>query len=105
VDHGKIIASGSPRELIQAYFKENAIEFDSDTPPPEIVMKNFPAATEVLLKGKEVTIYSADMPVTMSALLKYEEQTGSTGKIKNLRVREATLEDVFLKLTGRTIRE
>jgi ABC-2 type transport system ATP-binding protein len=105
VDHGKIIASGAPRELIQTYFKENAIEFDSETPPPEMVMQTFPGAGQVMVKQNEITIYSSDMPATMSALLKYEEKTGTTGKIKNLRVREATLEDVFLKLTGRTIRE
>ena len=105
VDHGNIIAIGSPRELIQSYFKENAIEFTSDTPPPEMVMQNFPGAISVRVKGNEVTIYSGDMPTTMSALLKYAEKTETTGKLKNLNVREATLEDVFLKLTGRTIRE
>jgi len=105
VDHGNIIAIGSPRELIQSYFKENAIEFNSDTPPPEMVMQNFPGAISVRVKGNQVTIYSGDMPTTMSALLKYAEKTETTGKLKNLNVREATLEDVFLKLTGRTIRE
>jgi ABC-2 type transport system ATP-binding protein len=105
VDHGNIIASGSPKELIQTYFKENAIEFDMDTPPPEMVMQTFPGATQVRVDKTEVTIYSSDMPATMSALLKYAEKTDTTGSLKNLRVREATLEDVFLKLTGRTIRE
>jgi ABC-2 type transport system ATP-binding protein len=105
VDHGNIIATGSPRELIQTYFKENAIEFESEAAPPELVLQNLPGATSVVIKGSEVTIYSGDMPATMSALLKYAEKTDTTGSIKNLRVREATLEDVFLKLTGRTIRE
>jgi ABC-2 type transport system ATP-binding protein len=41
----------------------------------------------------------------MSSLLKYAEKTDTQSKLKNLRVREATLEDVFLKLTGRRIRE
>jgi ABC-2 type transport system ATP-binding protein len=105
VDHGNIIATGSPRELIQTYFKENAIEFDMDPPPPEMVMKTFPGVTEVRITRNEVTIYSGDMPVTMSSLLKYAEKTDLTSKLKHLRVREATLEDVFLKLTGRNIRE
>ena len=105
IDHGQIIASGSPRELIQTHFKENAIEFDMTPPPLEIAMQTLPGATRVRLHDTGVTIYSADMPVTMSALLKYAEKMGSTANLKNLRVREATLEDVFLKLTGRTIRE
>jgi ABC-2 type transport system ATP-binding protein len=105
VDHGNIIATGSPRDLIQTYFKENAIEFDMDPPPPEIVMQALPGATEVRINRSEVTVYSSDMPTTMSALLKYAEKTDLTHAVKHLRVREATLEDVFLKLTGRTIRE
>jgi ABC-2 type transport system ATP-binding protein len=76
-----------------------------DPPPPEMVMKTFPGATEIRINRNEVTIYSSNMPPTMSALLKYAEKTDTTGSLKNLRVREATLEDVFLKLTGRTIRE
>jgi ABC-2 type transport system ATP-binding protein len=105
VDHGNIIATGSPRELIQTYFRENAIEFDMYSPPPEVAMKAFPGATEVRINRNEVTIYSSDMPATMSALLKYAEKTDLTCNLKHLRVREATLEDVFLKLTGRKIRE
>jgi ABC-2 type transport system ATP-binding protein len=105
VDHGNIIATGSPKDLIQTYFKENAIEFDMDPPPPEIVIRALPGATEVRINRSEVTVYSSDMPTTMSALLKYAEKTDLTHAVKHLRVREATLEDVFLKLTGRTIRE
>jgi ABC-2 type transport system ATP-binding protein len=105
VDHGSIIAEGSPRELIQTYFKENAVEFDMDPPPPELVMQGFPGVSNVRIAKNEVTIYSCDMPGTMSALLKYAEKTDITSNLKHLRVREATLEDVFLKLTGRTIRE
>ena len=41
----------------------------------------------------------------MSAILKYVEQHDLTKELKDLHVREASLEDLFLKLTGRTIRE
>jgi ABC-2 type transport system ATP-binding protein len=105
VDHGNIIAEGSPRELVQAYFKENAIEFDIESPPPETLMKGFPGVSDVRIAKNKVTIYSSDMPGAMSSLLKYAENSDTISRIKHLRVREATLEDVFLKLTGRTIRE
>jgi ABC-2 type transport system ATP-binding protein len=42
---------------------------------------------------------------TMSSLLKYADTMTGGNHIKNLRIHEATLEDVFLKLTGRRIRE
>jgi ABC-2 type transport system ATP-binding protein len=105
IDYGKIIALDSPQELIRDYFKESAIEFEMEPAPPEMVLQTFPGATQVMVNGNEVIIYSDNIPATMSAILKYAEKVDLTGQLKNLDVREATLEDVFLKLTGRKIRE
>ncbi len=105
MDHGKIIALDTPQELIRHYFKEKAIQFELDPPPPEVVLQTFTGTTNVTIDGNEVIVYSNDIPATMSAILKYTEKVNLTGKLKNLHVREATLEDVFLKLTGRRIRE
>jgi len=105
IDHGKIIAMGSPRELINEYFHESAIQFELEPPPPEVILKSFPGAKEVVINGNEVIMYSENIPATMSAILKHAEKTDATAQLKNLYVREATLEDVFLKLTGRKIRE
>jgi ABC-2 type transport system ATP-binding protein len=105
IDYGKIIALGSPRELINEHFKESAIQFELEPPPPEVILKSFPGATQVMVSGNEVIVYSDNIPITMSAILKYAEKTEVTEKLKDLYVREATLEDVFLKLTGRKIRE
>ncbi|MFC1865914.1 ABC transporter ATP-binding protein [Chloroflexota bacterium] len=105
IDHGKIIATNSPKDLINEYFHESAIQFELEPVPPEIVLKSFPGAKEVVVSSNEVIIYSENIPATMSAILKHAEKTDLTDKLKNLHVREATLEDVFLKLTGRKIRE
>jgi ABC-2 type transport system ATP-binding protein len=105
IDHGNIIAMGSPRELINEHFNESAIQFELDPAPPEVVLKSFPGAKEVMVNNNEVIMYSENIPVTMSAILKYAEKANITDQLKDLYVREATLEDVFLKLTGRKIRE
>jgi len=105
IDHGQIIAMDSPRELINNYFKESAIEFEMEPAPPEVVLQTFPGATQVMVSGNEVIVYSDNIPATMSAILKYTEKVDLTEQLKDLYVREATLEDVFLKLTGRKIRE
>lgn len=105
IDHGQIIAINSPRELINEYFKESAIQFELDPPPPEVVLQSFPGAKQVMVSGNEIIIYSDNIPATMSAILKYAEKAEITDKLKDLYMREATLEDVFLKLTGRKIRE
>ena len=105
VDHGKIIAIDTPQELIRNYFKEKAIQFELEPPPPKIVLQTFPGTTNVAIDANEVVVYSNDIPATMSAILKYAEKVNLTGQLKDLHVRQATLEDVFLKLTGRRIRE
>lgn len=105
IDHGKIIALDSPQDLIRNYFEEKAIQFELEPPPPEIVLQTFPGTTSVAIDVNEVVVYSNDIPATMSAILKYAEKVDLTGQLKDLYVREATLEDVFLKLTGRKIRE
>jgi ABC-2 type transport system ATP-binding protein len=105
IDHGQIIAIGSPEELIKNHFEEKAIQFEMEPPPPEIVLRSFSGTTSVAIDVNDVVIYSNDITATMSAVLKYAEKIDSTKQLKDLHVREATLEDVFLKLTGRRIRE
>jgi ABC-2 type transport system ATP-binding protein len=105
IDHGQIIAIGSPEELIKNHFEEKAIQFEMDPPPPEIVLRSFSGTTSVAIDVNDVVIYSNDITATMSAVLKYAEKIDATKQLKDLHVREATLEDVFLKLTGRRIRE
>ncbi len=105
IDYGRIIALGSPQDLINEYFKESAIQFELQPVPEKIILESFPGAIQVMVSDSEAIIYSNDIPATMSAVLKYVEKVDLTDKLKNLRVRESTLEDVFLKLTGRRIRE
>ena len=105
MDYGKIIALGTPEELIRAHFQERAIQFEAEQPPPEAVLRDLPGATQVSIDADEVFLYSDNIPATMSALLKYAESGESTAQLRDLRVREASLEDVFLKLTGRKIRD
>jgi len=105
VDHGKIIALDTPRGLINANFKDKAVQFELDPRPSDGLLLSFPGATSVATDLNDVVIYSNDIPATMSATLKYAETQGVTSQLKDLRVHQASLEDVFLKLTGRKIRE
>jgi ABC-2 type transport system ATP-binding protein len=104
IDHGKIIAHGSPQKLIRSNFKESAIQFEMEAPPSRERLLEMPGVTQVATDGNEISVYSNRVPATMGALLKMGEQD-TDGGLVNLHVRQATLEDVFLKLTGRKIRE
>jgi len=105
IDHGKIIAMGSPDELIGRNFKERAIQFTIHPTPAKEMLEKLPGATNVVIDGEEVLVYSDQIPATMSAILKYAEEANLVKQLKDLHVRQATLEDVFLKITGRKIRE
>ena len=103
IDHGEIIATDSPVKLVEQYFKEEAIEFQLDQQLGEEVLRRMAGATNVLIEDGKVTVYSSSVPATISALMEMARQMGM--KLTNLYVRRATLEDVFLKLTGRRIRD
>ena len=105
LDHGKIIALDTPQGLINSNFKEKAIQFELEPTPSEEILSSFPGVTNVATNQSECVIYSKDITATMAATLKYAEEKNITSELKDLHVRQATLEDVFLKLTGRKIRE
>lgn len=103
MDHGKIIALDTPAGLVRNNFQEQAIEFESLEPPPLELIEELAGVVRAQVQDTLVTLYTTDIPATMGKLL----EMANEGKLKfdNLTVRRATLEDVFLKLTGRNIRE
>jgi ABC-2 type transport system ATP-binding protein len=103
VDHGKIIVTDRPKTLIAQHFKEEAIEFELDEHIDEEVFRQMAGVTNAQLENGKMIIYSSEVPITISALMELAKQRNI--QITNLYVRRATLEDVFLKLTGRKIRE
>ena len=103
IDHGEIIATDRPDRLVNQHFKEEAIEFQLDQPLGDEVLRQLAGATNVVTENGRVTVYSNSVPVTISALMEMAKQ--SDMKLTDLYVRRATLEDVFLKLTGRRIRD
>ncbi len=102
VDHGRIIELGAPHDLIQRYFKEIAIEFQDGRGSTEAYL-SLPGVSHATQEEGRVTVYSNDVPQTMAALL--NRNTGEGQTLQGLSVRSATLEDVFLKLTGRALRD
>jgi len=103
MDHGKIIALDQPHALVRQYFKEQAIEFQTKQLPSNGALEHIAGVTTVQHNEHAITCYSSDVPTTMAGLLALAQS--GTLTFDDLTVRRATLEDVFLKLTGRRIRE
>jgi len=104
IDHGHIITMDSPRELINKHFGEKAVEFESEILAHDEKLKSLPGVSRVHVNGDNiVTMYSSNVVATIDELMRYSNQLKAP--VEDLAVRHATLEDVFLKLTGRRIRE
>jgi ABC-2 type transport system ATP-binding protein len=102
IDHGHILEMDSPEALIRKYFHEVAIVFD-DGAVDVNAYRALPGVASATAEGGRVTLYSGDVPQTMAALLEREHQ--GAGALRDLSVHNASLEDVFLKLTGRALRD
>ncbi|OGO11763.1 MAG: ABC transporter [Chloroflexi bacterium RBG_13_68_17] len=102
IDHGRIIELDSPEALIRKHFREQAIEFVPSGAAPRPALESIAAVAQVLSQNGGVTLFSTDVPATMAGLFKLVSQ--GTLAFDDITVRRATLEDVFLKLTGRRIR-
>jgi ABC-2 type transport system ATP-binding protein len=103
IDHGRIVALGRPRDLIAEHFHEAALTFECSPAIPEEALRALPSVSQVNVEQGDVTMYSRSVPETAAALLTLTTDLGI--EVRNLSVRHATLEDVFLKLTGRRLRE
>jgi len=96
MDHGRIIASGSPRELIAQHIEPQVVE--AHGPGVEVWMERAKGvAARVERVGDTVFCYSENS----KPLLKSLEGQDELGYLH----RPASLEDVFLKLTGRDLRD
>jgi lipooligosaccharide transport system ATP-binding protein len=100
MDKGKIVAAGSPRELIDRYSTREVLElrFPVETRVgPDGLVDGLAQRVEVL--PDRVLIYTSDGEAAMAAV----HQRGLT-PVSSL-IRRSTLEDVFLRLTGRSLVE
>ncbi len=103
MDHGTIIAEGSPEELARGLGQDSIIEFE--LPHMEAAalapLREFGSAVEH--RNGSVVIHAPKLTEAMSGLLSWARAHGIA--LTNLAVRQPNLEDVFLSLTGRRLRE
>jgi ABC-2 type transport system ATP-binding protein len=103
VDHGKIIALGSPGALIRENFNQAALEFATNDDLHHDQLAALPFVESIRTENGTTTLYSSGISRTTNALMALAEARQT--ELKGFSIRMATLEDVFLKLTGRRIRD
>jgi len=103
VDHGKIIAQGTPAELIAGLHAPHIVEFASDPPLSAEDLKALPGVKDCRRRDDRWFVGVASLVDAVPALLARLDRGGS--KLLTLSTHRATLEDVFISLTGRELRD
>ncbi len=105
IDRGKVIALGSPAELIASLGADHVIEFalEAEDGVADGELALLPAVREVRREGSGTALTVTEPHVAIPGLLELLRSRGA--KLARLTTRHASLEDVFVHLTGRHLRD
>jgi ABC-2 type transport system ATP-binding protein len=103
VDKGKVIALGTPQELIQSLGGTEVVEVSCDQTIDGSLLNQLPGVHAVKARTSGLSLTVEQLHKTLPALLQHLQQAGIT--LTSLSTHHATLEDVFVDLTGRQLRD
>ncbi len=103
MDHGRVIAHGTPRELIASIGIEHVVEFSIEGTPDIAPIEAMPGVKDVHAAGGVFEMHVTELHTCVPALVAELERQGRP--LTELRTHSATLEDVFVALTGRHLRD
>jgi ABC-2 type transport system ATP-binding protein len=105
VDNGEVIAEGTPAHLIERLGGHHVVEFEvtGDSIDGADTWRTLPGVESVRHDDGVISLAVREPHLTIPALLTAVETQGS--QLLRLTTRQASLEDVFVNLTGRHLRE
>jgi ABC-2 type transport system ATP-binding protein len=105
VDAGKIIAIGSPRELQEKSATQSAIEMTLNLPWEAGALPDWPEAIRAVLSEdkRHINVTSSKPARTLVEMVKWVDANAM--ELDDVRLNRPTLEDVFIELTGKKLRE
>jgi ABC-2 type transport system ATP-binding protein len=105
LDHGKVIAQGTPAELVASLGAEQIVSLSlaGDGAAPLEALGALPGVTSVTPREDQIVLSVTDMGAALPALLQLLERERRA--VASLTTHQATLEDVFVHLTGRGLRD
>ncbi len=102
IDHGRILALDTPEHLVRSFDREVRVVFDIAADADLAPLRALSPVAAVVQQGGRVTVSGSSDGLLAAAVTWLESQRIP---FRNLSSRQANLEDVFLRLTGRTIRD
>jgi ABC-2 type transport system ATP-binding protein len=103
MDHGKVIALGTPDELIESLGADQIIEFSVTNELTDDALTSLPAVKHLRRRDEDYALTVAEIGVALPAVL--AEIKRQESELVTLTTHQATLEDVFVSLTGRMLRD
>jgi ABC-2 type transport system ATP-binding protein len=103
VDQGKVIALGSPRELKERSAGTTRIELTLARPEADGALRGLEGVTDCREVEGRTVLHSTRAPATIVALVKHLESHNN--ELKSLEIATPSLEDIFIELTGRRLRD
>ena len=102
MDDAKIIALDTPQAMIDSLKVDRTIECRLSGEITVKDLEGLPAVRRVNTSGDDLVLQVEDLEVSMSGLIRLVDARGA--KMEDLRVHSPSLEDVFLNLTGKWLR-
>jgi ABC-2 type transport system ATP-binding protein len=105
IDAGQIIAMGRPRELQEKSANQSAIEMTLTKPLKDPALPQWPDAVRGIVSedGHRITVYSKRPARTLVEMVKWVDTSGF--ELDDVHLSRPTLEDVFIELTGKKLRD
>jgi ABC-2 type transport system ATP-binding protein len=109
IDQGKILVLDTPRNLKTSIGEGDLVEFTLSNDEKKYLekisrlLKDFNGIEDASVTSGRITIRALNVVPRLSRIMNYIEKEGA--KVENMEIRSTTLEDVFINLTGRALRD
>ena len=103
IDKGTIIAQGTPRELVAGAKAPPRIVFSASKTAEPDALRNLAAVSGVEIANEHITLNTSKPGDTIIDLVKFLERESI--ELLDLHIQKPSLEDVFIELTGRKLRD
>ncbi len=105
VDEGRIIAIGTPREIQERTLANSTIEIETEHPIPALDLPTWHSAEKATLDDRRIklSVVSTRPARTIVEMVKWLDESGI--ELADIHIRRPTLEEAFIELTGKSLRE
>jgi ABC-2 type transport system ATP-binding protein len=105
VDEGRIVAMGTPREIQEKALAHSTIEIELAAPLGDLALPHWPEADKVAVDQRrmQIAVTTARPARIVVEMVKWLDE--NSVELADIRIKRPSLEDAFIELTGKSLRE